>query len=125
MRGAILKSSWLHCSVPSIGYCFPANRTLFGRATSLPSELVADGLDASGLAGRLLDGLGARELHESAVTFHCGCNPDRVGAAVRLLGRDEIEQAANDGEALEVRCQFCGDRHRLGERELRALLAQA
>ncbi len=91
------------------------------RATSLPSELVASGCDASGLVERLLDGLGAREHTESDVDFHCGCDAERVATAVRLLGAEEIARSASAGEALEVRCQFCAEAYSLGPDALRAL----
>jgi molecular chaperone Hsp33 len=91
------------------------------RATSLPSELVAGGCDAGGLTERLLDGLGVRERTESDVGFHCGCDAERVAAAVRLLGAEEIARSARAGEVLEVRCQFCAEGYTLGPDALRAL----
>lgn len=95
------------------------------RATSQPSELVAGGLDARGLAGRLLDGLGQRELHANPVAFHCGCDAKRVTSAVRLLGREEIERTLAAQETLEVNCQFCAEVYRVGGDELRMLLEDA
>ncbi len=95
------------------------------QATPNPSELVADGLDASGLAGRLLDGLGQRELHTNPVAFHCGCDARRVASAVRLLGREEIERTVAAEETLEVNCQFCAENYRVGGDELRSLLEEA
>ncbi len=95
------------------------------RANSLPSELVAEGLDAEGLVLRLLDGLGVRARLVSDVGFYCGCDRDRVAAAVRLLGSEEIERAAEQGETLEVRCQFCAEAYSLGPDALRALRADA
>jgi molecular chaperone Hsp33 len=95
------------------------------RATSRPSELVGGGLDASGLALRLLEGLGPRELHENDVDFRCGCDAQRVAAAVRLLGREEIERTAAAGEALEVHCQFCAELYTVAGDELRELIEEA
>jgi len=95
------------------------------RATSHPSELVAGGLDARGLAERLLDGIGQREFHTNPVGFHCGCDVKRVGSAVRLLGREEIERTLTAEESLEVNCQFCAENYRIGGDELRALLEEA
>ena len=92
---------------------------------AFPSEQVAHGCDAHGLVEELLDGLGHRELVESEVSFHCHCNADRVAAAVRLLGDDEIARAARNGETLEVRCEFCATRYTLAPDELRALLSVA
>jgi len=91
------------------------------RATPHPSELVAAGLDAEALAARLLEGLGERERRSRDVGFHCGCDAERVAAAVRLLGREEIERAVDTGESLEVRCQFCAEAYTVGGDELRAL----
>jgi molecular chaperone Hsp33 len=91
------------------------------RVTSQPSVLVSAGLDAEALVARLLDGLGAREHHASEVDFRCGCDAERVAAAVRLLGREEIERAVLAGESIEVRCQFCADAYALAGDELRAL----
>jgi molecular chaperone Hsp33 len=90
-------------------------------ATSLPSELVADGCDARALAERLLDGLGYREHFESEIAFQCNCDAERVAAAVRLLGEEEIARAAQSGESLEVRCEFCAESYTLAPEALRAL----
>jgi len=90
--------------------------------TSFPSALVAAGCDARELTGRLLDGLGQREPFESEVAFRCNCDADRVAAAVRLLGEDEIARAARSGEVLEVRCEFCAESYTLAADALRALI---
>jgi molecular chaperone Hsp33 len=95
------------------------------RATSQPSELVAGGLDAAGLTGRLLDGVGQRELHANPVAFRCGCDAKRVASAVRLLGLEEIERTLAAAETLEVNCQFCAEVYRVGGDELRTLLEDA
>jgi molecular chaperone Hsp33 len=94
-------------------------------SASHPSELVAAGADARDLIERLLDGLGHREYFESEVSFRCNCDASRVAAAVRLLGEDEISKAARDGEALEVRCEFCAESYTLEPDALRALIRSA
>jgi molecular chaperone Hsp33 len=87
-----------------------------------PSELVAAGADARELTERLLDGLGHREQFESEVSFRCNCDANRVAAAVRVLGEDEIARTARSGEALEVRCEFCAESYTLAPDALRALI---
>jgi molecular chaperone Hsp33 len=92
------------------------------RSASHPSELVAAGADARELTERLLDGLGHREHFESEVSFRCFCDANRVAAAVRLLGEDEIARTARRGEALEVRCEFCAESYTLEPDALRAMI---
>jgi molecular chaperone Hsp33 len=95
------------------------------RANALPSALVAAGCDARGLTELLLDGLGHREHFESEVAFRCSCDADRVAAAVRMLGEEEIARSARSGEALEVRCEFCAETYTLAPDALRALFPAA
>jgi molecular chaperone Hsp33 len=95
------------------------------RANALPSALVAAGCDARGLTELLLDGLGHREHFESEVAFRCNCDADRVAAAVKMLGDEEIAHAARSGEALEVRCEFCAETYTLAPDALRALIPSA
>ena len=95
------------------------------RATEAPSELALCGVDAHGLAVRLLDGLGIRETHEMQVGFHCGCDEERVATAARLLGREELERSAREDDPLEIRCRFCGNAYRLGPEELASLLEES
>ena len=97
-----------------------AERNALG--TAHPSESVAGGWSARDLAERLLDGLGFREPVESEVVFRCNCDADRVAAAVRLLGDEEIARAAQSGEPLEVRCEFCAESYTLAPDALRALI---
>jgi molecular chaperone Hsp33 len=81
------------------------------RALPGPGERVREGFDADAIADELLGALGCRERHASSPRFHCGCQRERVLRAVALLGREDLERAAQDGETLEVRCRFCAKRY--------------
>jgi molecular chaperone Hsp33 len=89
-----------------------------------PGELVRDGIDADGIVHRLLAGLGSRDRHTQAPRFHCGCDRDRVLRAVGLLEPEELEEAAQDGEPLEVRCRFCAERYEVMPDEIYTLLEE-
>jgi len=40
--------------------------------------------------------------------FHCGCNREKVGSMLKMLGQDEVNEALADLESLEINCDFCG-----------------
>jgi molecular chaperone Hsp33 len=40
--------------------------------------------------------------------FHCGCNREKVGSMLKMLGQDEVNAALADLESLEINCDFCG-----------------
>ena len=39
-----------------------------------------------------------------------------------LLGRDEVQKIVDDGEPIEIKCQFCGKKYRFSQEELQAVL---
>lgn len=42
------------------------------------------------------------------VQFHCGCNRDKVGNMLRMLGQAEVQDALAEHGQLSVACDFCG-----------------
>lgn len=43
--------------------------------------------------------------------FQCGCNREKVGGMLKMLGREEVEEALADLELLEINCDFCGQQY--------------
>ena len=61
---------------------------------------------------------------ELEVEYRCTCQRERIGAAIRSLGKTEIEKmlaeqiAEGKAEELEVNCHFCGASYRFEKSEL-------
>ncbi|HZP40115.1 MAG TPA: Hsp33 family molecular chaperone HslO [Candidatus Binatia bacterium] len=87
-----------------------------------PSDLVRQGLDASAILARLLDGFPTRPLEGHEVAYRCRCTRDRALAAVVAMGRDELLDVLAREQVADVVCEFCGERYRVEEPELRGLL---
>ncbi len=90
-----------------------------------PTELVRAGVDADGIADRLLEGIGSRGRQRTPPEFHCASDLDRIRRAVTLLGRAETRAIAEQRERLEVRCEFCATEYVLEPDEVGALLPDA
>jgi molecular chaperone Hsp33 len=43
--------------------------------------------------------------------FHCGCNREKVGGMLKMLGKEEVDEALADLELLEINCDFCGQQY--------------
>lgn len=73
---------------------------------------------------RALEGFAVDILEDDhEVRFSCHCDNERVLAAIRLLGEDEIrDMIAVDGRA-EVRCHFCGQKYVISREELERLVS--
>ena len=57
------------------------------------------------------------------VRFACRCSRERVAGVLRMLGREEVEQALAERAALDVSCEFCGKAYALTRAEAERAIA--
>ena len=50
--------------------------------------------------------------------FQCDCSKERVSRAISTLSEKDLDDIINDGEEIEVKCQFCNRAYRFGIEEL-------
>ncbi|HEY8026904.1 MAG TPA: Hsp33 family molecular chaperone HslO [Burkholderiaceae bacterium] len=44
-------------------------------------------------------------------SFHCGCTREKVGGMLKMLGREEVEDALKELDSLQIDCDFCGQHY--------------
>lgn len=54
--------------------------------------------------------------------FVCDCSRDRVERSIISIGKKDIQEMIDDGEPIEVNCQFCGKHYLFTTDELKDLL---
>lgn len=84
-------------------------------AGKTPEEILNDLLGDFGL--EILDTLPTR--------FHCDCDKRRVEKALISVGRKDLQEMIDDGETIEVGCQFCNQKYAFTVDELREMLQKA
>ena len=57
------------------------------------------------------------------VRFGCRCSHERVAGVLRMVGREEVQQALAERGALHVTCEFCGKRYAFTRAEAERALA--
>ena len=62
-------------------------------------------------------------LGDSKVRSGCDCSRVRVMTSLATLGRDEIRSLIDEGEALDMSCDWCGTPYRVEVAELRGLVS--
>lgn len=90
-----------------------------------PGELVRAGRGAAEIVQHLLAPLGSGPFEHSRPTYHCPCERHRALRTIALLGRAQLARSAARSEALEVRCEFCGERYEISDDEIGSLLPDA
>ena len=88
----------------------------------LTTVLDEDGIDA--VISQVMFTLDPREAERHPIEYRCSCSRERVAAALRSVGTDELRSMAAEGRDTEVSCQFCDKVYEFTPEELEALAAQ-
>ncbi len=86
-------------------------------------------LDAGMTPGQLLDELlgefGVEITDTMPVRYRCGCSKERIERALISIGKKDLQEMIDDGEPIEVGCQFCNKKYQVTVDELKELLRRS
>lgn len=88
------------------------------------TELLDHGCTPEGLLEALLGNLGIEVLDTLPTQFHCNCSKERVEKAVASVGREDLQAMIDDGEDIEVKCDFCNSTYKYTVDELKEILKE-
>ena len=89
------------------------------------TELLDHGCTPEGLLDALLGNLGIEVLDTLPTQFHCNCSKERVEKAVASVGREDLQAMIDDGEDIEVKCDFCNSTNKYTVDELKEILKES
>lgn len=89
------------------------------------TELLDHGCTPEGLLEALLGNLGIEVLDTLPTQFHCNCSKERVEKAVASVGREDLQAMIDDGEDIEVKCDFCNSTYKYIVDELKEILKES
>lgn len=66
------------------------------------------------------------EINDTLPTkYHCNCSRERIEKALISIGKKDLQEMINDGEPIEVGCQFCNKKYQVTVDELKELLKRS
>ncbi len=83
------------------------------------------GMTPEQILGELLGEFGVEIMDTVPMQYHCDCSRERIERALISIGKKDLQEMIDAGEAIEVNCQFCQKTYRVEVEELRALLKKA
>lgn len=89
------------------------------------TEQLDHGCTPEGLLEELLGNLGIEVLDTLPTQFHCNCSKERVEKAVASVGREDLQAMIDDGEDIEVKCDFCNSTYKYTVDELKEILKES
>lgn len=90
------------------------------RVTSVTAMLDA-GNTPEQMLELLLEGMDCEILETRPAAFLCNCDRPRIEKVLISLGKKEIRDMIEDGQEIEVNCQFCGKHYKFSVDELKEI----
>lgn len=92
--------------------------------TSVTSMLDA-GMTPEQILEELLGEFGVEFTDTIETEYHCDCSRERIDRALISIGKKDLQEMIDDGESIEVGCQFCSKKYQITVEELKDLLRRA
>lgn len=73
----------------------------------------------------LLEGFDVEIMETTETSFACNCSKGRIEKALISIGKKELQEMINDGEAIEVKCHFCNKGYEFSVDELKSICRKA
>ena len=92
------------------------------RRAGAVTPMLDAGMTPEDILGQVVGDLGVVFLETTPVEYRCYCSRDRVTAALISLGKEELEEIAQEEKTFPVECQFCDTVYQFTPEDIRNIL---
>ena len=85
------------------------------------TEMLEQGLSPEGILEEILGEFGVEVTDTVPASFHCDCSKERISKALSTISKKDLDDIINDGEEIEVKCQFCNMAYKFSIEELKEI----
>lgn len=85
------------------------------------TTMLASGMTPEEIVKRALSEFEVEVLYEQDIEYRCNCSKERIEAALITLGKDELNNMADELPKVEVNCHFCDKVYNFLPQEIRNL----
>lgn len=85
------------------------------------TEMLEKGLTPEEILEEILGEMNLVVTDTIPAAFSCDCSKEKVSRALATISKKDLEDIINDGESIEVKCQFCNKAYQFGIDELKEI----
>jgi molecular chaperone Hsp33 len=85
------------------------------------TNMLERGLSPEGILEEILGDFGLEITDKMDTQFYCDCSKEKVSRALSTINKKDLDDIINDGESIEVKCQFCNKAYNFDIDELKAI----
>lgn len=86
------------------------------------TALLDEGLTPEDILTRLLGDMDLEIMDKIPTQFYCNCDKHRVERAIVAIGENDLQEMINDGQPVEVCCDFCNTHYEFSVDDLNAII---
>ena len=85
------------------------------------TNMLERGLSPEGILEEILGDFGLEITDTLETRFYCDCSKEKVSRALSTISKKDLDDIINDGESIEVKCQFCNEAYTFNIDELKEI----
>lgn len=85
------------------------------------TNMLERGLSPEGVLEEILGDFGLEITDRLDTQFYCDCSKQKVSRALSTISKKDLDDIINDGESIEVKCQFCNKAYKFEIDELKEI----
>lgn len=86
------------------------------------TEMLDKGMTPEDILNYVLEGMDVEILETIPTQYKCNCSVERVSKAIASIGKKDLQEMIDDGEPIEVNCQFCGSHYKFDTEQLKEFI---
>lgn len=86
------------------------------------TDMLDNGMTPEDILGYVLEGMDVEILEIIPTQYKCNCSVERVSKAIASIGKKDLQEMIDDGEPIEVNCQFCGSHYKFDTEQLKTFM---
>lgn len=89
------------------------------------TSMLDQGMTPEQILSQILGGFGLEILDTVPAQYRCDCSKERIERALISIGKKDLLEMIQEGETIEVGCQFCSRKYQVTVDELKELLEKS
>ena len=85
------------------------------------TQMLERGLAPEQILEEILGEFGLEITDTLPAQFKCDCSKERISKALATISKKDMDDIINDGESIEVKCQFCNTAYKFEVEELKEI----
>lgn len=85
------------------------------------TNMLERGLSPEGILEEILGEMGLEIMDTLETRFYCDCSKEKISRALSTIRKKDLDDIINDGESIEVKCQFCNKAYNFDIDELKEI----